>query len=97
MKEIKKDLNRYIRSISRDTAHYFPLLLMLTIGGILLIFFSYNVSYQAVTAGIVAFLYVIWGVVHHFLHKDLDAVVIIEYVLVASLGLLIIYSMLFNT
>ena len=63
---------------------------------VLLVIYSYNVLTQAIIAGMVAVLYVSWGIVHHLIHKDLDAVVVIEYVLVASLGLIIIYSMLFN-
>lgn len=94
MKEVMK--NKYVRKFVSDFAHFFPLIIILVIGGILLVLFSFNVSYQAVTAGVVSLLYILWGIIHHAIHKDLDAVVVIEYVLVASLGLIIIYSMLFN-
>lgn len=89
-------VNKYLKKVSKDILHYFPLLLVLVIGGVMLIFYSYNPFFQAIVAAAITFFYVVWGIVHHLVHKDLDAVVVIEYVLVASLGLIIIFSMLFN-
>ena len=56
--------------------------------------FSYNTTIQAMVATTTAGAYIIWGVAHHTLHGDLHLSVVIEYVIVAMLGLAIILSLL---
>jgi hypothetical protein len=42
----------------------------------------------------VAGAYVAWGVVHHAIHRDLDVMVFAEYLAFATLGLIIVFSLL---
>ena len=37
--------------------------------------------------------YVAWGIVHHLLHKDLHIETVVEYVAIAALGLIILFSL----
>lgn len=42
---------------------------------------------QVLIAVFAAFFYVFWGIFHHLLHHDLSAKIVVEYVLIGSLGL----------
>lgn len=50
-----------------------------------------------ITAIAVAVAYVTWGIIHHFIHRDLYLAVVIEYLAVASLGLVIIFSLILRS
>ena len=58
------------------------------------IFFNYDKALQIAIAIGMAGAYVTWGIVHHYLHRDLHASVVLEYALIASLGLIITLSIL---
>lgn len=64
----------------------FCLLLILAANG--------NEALQMKFVVLAALAYVIWGFVHHKIHHDLHAKVVIEYVLMGFLGIAIIYFLL---
>lgn len=80
----------------KDFAHYISLILIFVFGVLVFNFFAYDRVLQASVAAAVSGSYIVWGVVHHALHKDLYLSVVIEYVIFASLGLIIILSLLFR-
>ena len=49
---------------------------------------------QVLIASFAAFFYVFWGIFHHALHHDLSAKIVVEYVLIGSLGLALILFLL---
>lgn len=59
-------------------------------------FFSFrNYPMVQLLVGIVTALsYVIWGIVHHFVDKDLNVKVIIEYLAVAIFAIIILWNLL---
>lgn len=75
----------------------------LSLGGILLVtflgmvIFSFDRMFQSavVVSGGVA--YVVWGIVHHSLHKDLTPIVVLEYITVAALGVTVLLSMIYRS
>lgn len=76
--------------------HYFTLLCILLAGLWGIFWFNYSPALQL---GIVISLgvsYVVWGMVHHWYHRDLHIKIIFEYVLVAVLAVLIFASLLFR-
>lgn len=84
------------KKLVKDSKHYIPLLSILLAGIAGFIIFSYDIAFQisvlvATSAG-----YVTWGIAHHYLHKDLEVSVAIEYIIVGALGLLIALSILFR-
>ncbi len=87
--------------INIDYAEHLPHLLSL--GGILLagvvgwVAFSYDRSFQMVMALSLPVAYFAWGVVHHFLHEDLYFRVIVEYLVIAVLGAILLTSVIFYT
>lgn len=54
-------------------------------------FFSYDRIFQMAVAVSIAASYVAWGLIHHHLHRDLHLSVIFEYLIIACLGLVIVF------
>ena len=57
--------------------------------------FAYDKKFQEVVLLASASGYVSWGMVHHYIHRDLDLEVVFEYVAIAFLGLVLIYTTVF--
>ena len=68
--------------------HYLPLIGILLFGIIGYRYFSYDQGFQNVVSLSIALSYVVWGIVHHKLHKDLYLEVIFEYIFISILGLI---------
>jgi len=83
-----------MRSFARHLPHYLSLFGILIAGFAGLILFSYDRNFQVSVAIATAASYVAWGIVHHWLYKDLHLETVIEYVAIAILGLVIIFSMI---
>lgn len=75
--------------------HYVPLVGMLVAGVIGFVVFSYDKTFQTVIVVSMAVGYVVWGLIHHHMHRDLHASVIVEYLAIASLGAVIVISLIF--
>jgi len=82
-----------MKNISKDLPHYLALFGIFAAGMVAFLIFSYDRLFQAAVAISVAVAYVVWGIVHHAIHKDLYLSVVIEYLLVALLGLVLIFSL----
>ena len=85
-----------MRSISHHLPHYISLFGMLAVGALAFVLFSYDRVFQMAVALAIAISYVAWGVVHHLIHKDLYFEVVVEYLVIASLGLVVIFSLIFR-
>ena len=86
-----------MRSFTKHLSHYMALFGILLAGFAGLILFSYDKNFQIAVALALSLSYIAWGVTHHYLHKDLHIEVFIEYLVVAVLGFVIIFSLLFRT
>lgn len=85
-----------MRSISKHLPHYFALFGILAAGVVAFGLFSYDRVFQMAISVALAASYVAWGIAHHLIHRDLHFSVIVEYIVVASLGLVVIFSLLFR-
>ena len=83
-----------MRNFARHLPHYMLLFGILFAGFAGLILFSYDKDFQIAIAVATAVSYVIWGVTHHYLHRDLHLEVFIEYIAVAFLGSTILLSLI---
>lgn len=83
-----------MKSFARHLPHYILLFGILFAGFAGLVLFSYDRNFQIAVGLATAIGYVGWGVIHHFLHKDLHLETFIEYVAIATLGLIIIFSLI---
>jgi hypothetical protein len=86
-----------MKNLSRHLPHYLPLLGLFTAGILAFVVSSYDRVFQMGVAIALAVSYVAWGIVHHYIHKDLHLSVVIEYIVVACLGLVIVFSVVFRS
>ena len=85
-----------MKRIAKYLPHYLSLAGILIAGVAGFLVFSYERAFQiAVDIGL-ALAYVAWGIIHHAIHRDLHLSVVIEYIVVASLGLVVILSLIFR-
>ncbi|MFC1710322.1 hypothetical protein ACFL0F_01505 [Patescibacteria group bacterium] len=82
---------------AKQIPHYLGLMGIFAVGLIGFLLFSYDRTFQIAIVIALAVSYVIWGIVHHHIHKDLHLSVIVEYIVVAALGLVIVFSLVFST
>lgn len=76
---------------------YLPLIGILIAGSLGFYIFSYDKIFQAALSISMAAGYVAWGVLHHKVRKDLYFEVFVEYVVIALLGLVILFSVIFRS
>ncbi len=82
-----------MKHFSKHLPHYLSLIGIFVAGFIGFWYFGYDKLFQAAVAIAIAVAYVVWGIVHHYIHKDLYLSVVIEYIVVASLGLVLVFSL----
>jgi hypothetical protein len=73
--------------------HYLFLFLGLALG--LFFFFNFPDFRGEIVIALCSF-YFLWGVIHHWLNKDLHIKIILEYLLVALIGCLILLSLIWR-
>ena len=78
-----------MKSVEKHYLHY--LLYIVVFGaGLLLVFLTRgNSSLQALFIILVAFIYFLWAMVHHYFRHELHVRVVVEYVLILVLGTLL--------
>ncbi|KKQ91884.1 MAG: hypothetical protein UT58_C0001G0001 [Microgenomates group bacterium GW2011_GWC1_39_7b] len=83
-----------MKSFVRDLPHYMLLIGILLAGFAGLTLFSYDRNFQIAVALATGISYVSWGLIHHHIHRDLHFEVFMEYLAVAILGTVIIFSLI---
>jgi len=83
-----------ISDIKEHLGHYVVLLFILTFGGVAFFYFQRFPQAQIVSIFLTASFYVFWGAIHHYLEGDLHPRIIFEYLAVALLGFLILWSII---
>jgi hypothetical protein len=68
--------------------------LMMNIVVCVFLIFSFERIYQMIIVLVAGLAYVLWGIIHHHVNDDLHSKVVAEYILVALLAELIIFSLL---
>lgn len=83
-----------IRDLKKYSFHYFVLFLLFCIGLFLFIQSPHNQNVQQLVIVYLTSSYFIWGMLHHWIADRVTYTLMLEYALVALLGLLIAQSML---
>ncbi|OGG35729.1 hypothetical protein A2363_03075 [Candidatus Gottesmanbacteria bacterium RIFOXYB1_FULL_47_11] len=74
--------------------HYLVLGALLT-GGVATFFFvRSNVTLQLYTGIATSVAYVLWGIIHHALQKDLHPKIVIEYTLIGAIAIVLLVTIL---
>ena len=74
--------------------YYLFLLIILALASIVAMRFAFNKQLQMLIVVITTIFYIGLGIVHHKENHDLMAKIVIEYVLIGSLGIMIIFFLL---
>ena len=83
-----------IAEIKKYQSHYLALAIILGFGIVAILLFRFDPLLKQLAILATASLYVLWGVIHHHQVDHLRLKVVLEYVLVAILGVLIINTLL---
>ena len=86
-----------MKRILKDLPHYLSLLGIFAVGLLAFVFFSYDPTFKIAVIISIAVSYVVWGIVHHHLRGDLYLEVVLEYIAVAVLGLIIVFSLILES
>ncbi|MDO8582967.1 MAG: hypothetical protein Q7R51_00365 [bacterium] len=73
---------------------YYIALLSILVLGFLLAYNSSDRGFQIGAIVVTTFFYILWGIMHHFLNHDLHVKIVIEYILIGSFGLAVIFFLL---
>ncbi len=87
MREIFKDIREH-------SGHYLVLVFILIFGALAFLYYQRFPQAQIVSLFLTASFYVLWGIIHHYLEGDLHLRIILEYVAVALLGFLVLFSLI---
>jgi hypothetical protein len=77
----------------KHSPYYLSLVVILALG-FLLAYNSSNKTFQIGVVIVTTFFYVLWGIMHHLINHDLNAKIVIEYILIGSFGLAVIFFLL---
>ena len=83
-----------IKDLKEHSLDYLVLIAILLFGIILYIFFKNDVVMQRLIAASIALSYILWGIIHHHHADKITTKIVLEYILVAVLGFLVINSLL---
>ncbi len=75
-------------------AHYIILLLILGLGTGAFLYVRPNVSLQLVIGIVTSIAYILWGIVHHIIQKNLHQKVVVEYLLIGAIAIVLLVTML---
>lgn len=78
----------------RSIVDYLILALIVSVAILLVLFFNGSKFYQQMIVIGMSILYIVWGIFHHHKEKTLQAQIVLEYVLYALLGSLIVIGLL---
>ena len=77
--------------IKKHIGYYISLLAIITAGLVLISTNSFDVQARITVIILITFFYIVWGVLHHYIHHDLTAKIMLEYVLIGVLGISVIF------
>jgi hypothetical protein len=81
----------------KHLSHYFSLITIFAAGIIGFYAFSYDRSFQLSVLIALALSYISWGIIHHTIHKDICLAIVLEYIVVAILGVVMVFSLIFRS
>jgi intracellular septation protein A len=82
------------KKINEHVAYYISLIAIFGLGLFLISSATPNKQLQMLIFVIMAFFYVIWGVLHHLINHELSSKIVVEYILIGTLGVAIMFFLL---
>ncbi len=81
-------------SKSSALRHYIILLSIMVVGLWGLVWLSSDRGFQLILIWAMAGAYLSWGVVHHWIHGDIHPKVVLEYLLIATIGVVTVSALI---
>jgi hypothetical protein len=79
------------KNFKKHFLYYFSLFTIFALGLILTLLVAPNIKLQSLIITITIILYVIWGIMHHYISHELTLKIMIEYALIGLLGVSILF------
>lgn len=83
-----------MKTLTKQTSHYLVLTGIVAFAFWGIVKFSYDPVFQTATVLALAVSYVTWGMVHHWLHQNLNLKITSEYIFLALLATVILLSII---
>lgn len=83
--------------MTKELKHYLALIAFLSVGLGLFLIFNYNRQIQIRISLAMAAGYVVWGIAHHAIKKELHLKIVLEYVLVAAVASVVVIFLLLRS
>lgn len=74
--------------------HFLVLVAMLAVGILTFIYVRPNTTLQLLVGIVTASAYVLWGLIHHAIQKDLHQKIVVEYFLIGAIAIVLLVTML---
>lgn len=87
-------MKQLLSDIKEHKTHYLVLAFILIFGALSFFYFRRFSQAQLVSVFLTVSFYVIWGIIHHLLEGDFHLRIVLEYLAVALLGFLILFTLL---
>lgn len=81
--------------ISHKHLHLLVLTIILGFGSVTFLLLNGSRDLQFLVGFVSSLSYVLWGIIYHVIERDLYPRVVVEYVVVAAVGLVLLYTVLF--
>lgn len=83
-----------INNFRKHLYYYFSLFVILGLGVFITLQLAPDKKLQVLGVVMTAFFYVAWGVLHHLVNHDLTVKIMVEYILIGSLGMTVVLFLL---
>ena len=83
-----------LAKLYKHSGYYLSLVIILALGFFLVNANNSNRGFQIGVVAATSSFYVLWGIMHHLINHDLNAKIVIEYILIGVFGLTIVFFLL---
>jgi membrane protein implicated in regulation of membrane protease activity len=80
--------------MKQSLVHFFILIMILAVGVLTFLSVRPNTSLQLFVGIVTAVAYVLWGLIHHAMRKDLHQKIVVEYLLIGTIAIVLLITML---
>lgn len=80
--------------MKQSVIHFLVLIAILAAGVFTFIYVRPNTTIQLLVGIITAVAYVLWGLIHHAIQKDLHQKIVVEYLLIGAIAIVLLVTML---
>jgi len=80
--------------MKQSVVHFIVLVAVLSVGVITFLYVRPNATLELYVGIVTAVAYVLWGLIHHAMKKDLHQKIVVEYLLIGAIAIVLLVTML---